>query len=77
MCNLIQNPDKNKVLSVYKVLFTGIGCLLGCVSIKLQYEAVPVIEACRKIPFAMLNKVKAELDRMEETGVIKKDNSVH
>ena len=64
--NLIQNPDKNNVLSTDKELFTGIRCLLGHVSIKLKHEAVPVIEACRKTPFAMLNEVEAELDRMEE-----------
>ena len=41
-------------------------------STKLKHEGVPVIEACRKISFAMLNKVKAELDRIEEAGVIKR-----
>ena len=41
-------------------------------SIKLKHEAVPVIEACRKIPFTMLYEMKAELDRMEEAGVIKR-----
>ena len=63
--NLIQKPDKKEVLSTYKESFTGIGCVPEHMSIKLKHEAVPVIEACRKIPFAMLNKVKAELDRME------------
>ena len=70
--NLIQNPDKNNVLSAYKDLFTGIGCVPGRVSIKLKHEAVPVIEACRKILFTVLNEMKTELDRMEETRVIKR-----
>ena len=42
--NLIQNSDKNNVLSAYKDLSTGIGCLPGRVSIKLKHEALPVIE---------------------------------
>ena len=41
-------------------------------SIKLKHKAVPVIEACRKILYAMLNKVKVELDRIEEAGGIKR-----
>ena len=47
-------------------------CLIGRVSVKLKYEAVPVIEAYRKILFTILNEVKAELDRMEEVGMIKR-----
>ena len=39
---------------------------------KTEHEAIPVIEACRKIPFVMLNEVKVKLDRMEEAGVIKR-----
>ena len=70
--NLIQIPNKNNVLSAYKELFTEIDCLPERVSIKLKHNAVPVIEAWRKIPFTMLNEVKAELDRTEEAGVIKR-----
>ena len=57
---------------LYKELFIGIRCLPEHVIIKLKQKVVPVIEAYRKIPFAMLNEVKAELDRMVEARVIKK-----
>ena len=70
--NFIKNLDKNNVLSAYKELFTGISCSPGRVSIKLKHETVPGKEACRKITFAMLNDVKAALDRMEEAGMIKR-----
>ena len=43
---------------------------------QIAQDAVPVIEACEKIPFAMYNKVRVELDRMEKRGIIKKSNSI-
>ena len=35
-------------------------------------DTVPVIEAFRKIPFAIYNEVKMELERMKKGGMIKK-----
>ena len=69
--NIIQNMDKNNILSANEKLFKGIGCLLERVHIKRAQDALPFIEACRKIPFAMYNEVKIEFDSMEK-GIIKK-----
>ena len=38
----------------------------------MKHKAIPVIEICRKIPFAMFNEVKTEFDRIEEAEVIKR-----
>ena len=38
----------------------------------IAQDAVPVIEARRKIPFAMYNEFKIDFDRMKKGGIIKK-----
>ena len=35
-------------------------------SIKFKDDAVPVIEPCRKVPFALHGELKAELEKMED-----------
>ena len=40
--------------------------------IDLRDDATPVVEPCRKIPFAQYDKLKAELQRMEAMEVIEK-----
>ena len=49
----------------------------GCMSkysydIKLRGDAEPVVDGPRRIAFTLLDKVKAELERMESLGVIVK-----
>ncbi|XP_062574225.1 uncharacterized protein K02A2.6-like [Saccostrea cucullata] len=56
----------------YQDLFSGLGCLPGTYSIKVDENIQPVIHPPRKIPIALRDKVKEELDRMEREGVIVK-----
>lgn len=76
--NLVQRVDvvtlnaKASVLDDYKDVFEGLGTLPGVHKIKLQREYVPVVEACRKIPFPLQGKVENELKRMESLGVIER-----
>ena len=43
------------------------------VKIQLREDAVPhCVSSCRRIPFPIMKKVKAELERMEKAGIIKK-----
>ena len=56
----------------YSDVFKGLGCLPGEHTIVVDKNVTPVVHACRKIPFALRDKVKAELDRMEKLGVISK-----
>ncbi|CAC5403290.1 unnamed protein product [Mytilus coruscus] len=53
----------------YGDLFTGLGCLPGTHNIRINKTVTPVVQAPRKI-IAIKDKVKAELDRMEDIGVI-------
>ena len=56
----------------YKDVFEGLGCLPGEHKIQLEKDATPVQNACRKIPFPIREKLKKQLDRMEELEVITK-----
>ncbi|CAC5368240.1 unnamed protein product [Mytilus coruscus] len=59
-----------KLEQQYGDLFTGLGCLPGTHTIRINKTVAPVVHAPRKIPIAIRDKVKAELDRMEDIGVI-------
>ena len=54
----------------YRDVFNGLGALPGKHTIKVDTSVTPVVHAPRKVPFAIKNKLKAELDRMEQLGVI-------
>ena len=54
----------------YQELFKGLGCVPGKHEIRMKTGVAPVVHPCRKVPFPMLEKVKAELKRMEDLGVI-------
>ena len=71
-----QEPKQKEVSTVpnltesYKDVFEGLECLPGEHKIQLDETVPPVIHPCRKVPFALHNKLKQELDRMEKAEVI-------
>ena len=56
----------------YADSFKGLGCLPGEYKIKLDPSVPPVVHAPRKVPVALHDRVREELQRMENDGVIKK-----
>ena len=54
----------------YESLFDGIGCLQDKYKIKIDPSVTPVIHPPRRVPFALKPKLKAELQRMLEMGVM-------
>uniref|UniRef100_A0A3Q2DAV3 ribonuclease H n=1 Tax=Cyprinodon variegatus TaxID=28743 RepID=A0A3Q2DAV3_CYPVA len=64
--------DHDSLMEEYKDCFEGLGCLPGEHKIFVDKSVSPVVHPCRKIPFALRNKLKEELVRMEKLGVIKK-----
>lgn len=61
-----------RIIEEYKDVFEGTGRLPGEFTITLKENAQPVISAPRKIPSAMEDKVKQELQRLEDEHVIAK-----
>ena len=52
-------------------VYGELGCLSGKLHIQLKESAVPLVHAARRVPFALREKLKTELDRLEKMGVIR------
>ena len=70
--NTFDIPDD--IWSEYEENFKGIGLLPGKHHIKIDSSVEPVVHPPRRVPIALREKIKAELDRMEDIGVIVKQN---
>ena len=67
----LSSMTADSVKQDYPHLFSGMGDL-GEAKIQLQEEAVGVIDAPRRVPLALKDRLKQELDRMQEQDVIAK-----
>ncbi|KFM72400.1 hypothetical protein X975_12067, partial [Stegodyphus mimosarum] len=68
-----QNEETpEQVIQEFADVFTGMGKLNGTVKIKIKENVTPHFAALRKVPLALHEKVKQELNRMVETGIIAK-----
>ena len=63
-----------EIIENYKEVFQGLGCLPGEHKIEIDETIKPVVTPCRKVAFKLREKLKQELDRMEEQNVICKEN---
>ena len=63
---------KGQITREYRDIFKGLGCLDGKVSIHLKDDAKPIVCPARKVPIALRDKLKTELNRLEKQGVIEK-----
>ena len=65
--------ESNKFLTTYSDVFgEAIGCIPGEYDIKVDEDVRPVVHPPRSVPSALRDKVKDELNRMEEIGILKK-----
>lgn len=70
----IHAADANGMLEEFSDVFEGLGCLDGTVKLQFDPSVTPVAHPPRKIPVALRDKLKKELDHMEKLGVIVKEN---
>ena len=68
----VQIHTVNKGSQIPNHVYEGLGCLPGKHHIQLTENAVPTVHAARRVPFALREKLKSELDRLETMGVIKR-----
>ena len=63
---------KEQIMCEYPDLFKGVGLIPGDVELHLKPDAVPVINAPRRIPVALRGRFRTELTRMENAGIVAK-----
>ena len=67
------NPAQvDELLKGYDKLFTGLGRLPGEHTIEIDPSYTPVVHPPRRVPLALKEQIKEELQRMEDTGVVVK-----
>ena len=77
---LIHSADNNaqseafkaKIESEFPELFKRIGCMDDEVSIKLREGTIPHVEPIRRVPHAMQEPLKSELDELCKEGILHK-----
>ena len=69
----IPGLTKDQILSEYKDVFTGLGRLkVEPIKIHLKKGVRPCRRPCRRVPIAMRQEFKAELDSLEHKDVLRK-----
>ena len=63
---------KQKIEREYPELFQGIGLMKGEITIKLKQGTVPHVEPVRRVPHAMQEPLKAELDKLVSEKILYK-----
>lgn len=66
--------ENTDILKKYDDVFNGLGCVPGVHHIKIDLTVSPVICPPRKVPVALKDKMKMELNRMESLGVRNRQN---
>ena len=64
-----------QLVNKYKHVFKGLGCIKSNAVIHIDSNISPVIDPPRRIPHAIQEAVRNELDKMMEMGVIVKQDS--
>ena len=71
----VQQTDaltKDKALSEYTDIFDGLGRMEGQLHLRINETVSPTVMPPRRIPMAVKRKVKEELTRLKNAGVLKK-----
>ena len=63
---------KQTIGKEYPDLFKGIGLMDGEISIKLKDGSIPHVEPIRRVPHAMQEPLKAELEKLVKEGILHK-----
>ena len=66
----VLNCDNVDFIPTDHDVFGEIGCLPDEYYIEINENANPVIHPPRRVPYALMNKLKSELDRMKQLDII-------
>ena len=66
----IEQRDSTRILGKYNDLFKSLGCVDLGYDIKKDPNISPVVHAPTRVPFALHDKLKAQLDNLVKRNVI-------
>ena len=66
------NVKSDSILSEFLDVFTGVGCLEGNYSIRVDDNIPPVVHPPRKVPVPLRETLKTELDNLVKNGILAK-----
>lgn len=66
--------DKEPLVSQFQNIFQGMGCVKQEYKMVLCPNAVPVVQPARRVPLALREPLRLELQRMESAGIIQREN---
>ena len=67
-----ETVTKEKILEEFKDVFTGLGHMDGAMHLELDPNIQPKVMPPRRVPVAIKDPLKEELQRLEREGIIKK-----
>ena len=67
-----QGLTKESILTEYADVFEGLGKMEGKLHFEVDETVQPSVMPPRRVPIAVKGKLKSELQRLEDKGVIKK-----
>lgn len=70
--DVVNASSTAQVMTEFPELFQGIGCLARQYHMVLREDATPVVQPVRRVPQALLQPLREELDRMEREGIVVK-----
>ena len=74
IADAVESTVTSPLIDEYADVFSGLGAMPGEHSIAVDTSVRPVIQPPRKIPLNLKPKLRVELDRMEQLGIICKQN---
>ncbi|XP_070377310.1 uncharacterized protein [Dermacentor albipictus] len=68
----VSQDDCEEIVKEFRHIFTGTGCVNKVYHMVLRDNAEPVIQPVRRVPLALTEPLRGELERMEHAGIITK-----
>lgn len=77
ICKKILNSDSDTrhLINKYDSVFQGFGRFSGELDLEIDTEVRPVVQKARRVPLALREPLKEELHRLEQQGIIQKEEN--
>lgn len=69
------DTDTQSIINKYDSVFQGLGQFSGELDLEIDTEIKPVVQKARRVPLALREPLKEELCRLEQQGIIQKEEN--